>query len=185
MARLPLLDPGTALPEAGALLQQIAGERGQAFNVYRLLANSPRVLEGMYGMASYLWQESALPATVVELVILRVAQLTKSDYEWARHRRLARRVGVRDEQVDALATWGAHDELFDADERVALALAEEVTRDVEAGAEAVQDVRDRLGSQAALEVVVLAGFYRMVSGVLRSFAVDAEPGDEPIPRVTS
>ena len=183
MARLPLHDPATAPGSAGALLERIAGERGKAFNVYRAMAGSPGVLEHMYGFASYLWNDSALDRRLIELTILRVAQLTDSDYEWCRHRDVARRVGVTDAQVDALAGWReAPDGLFDATERAALALAEEATLEVEAGAPAVSAVEELLGEQATLELVVLAGFYGMVSRILRSLAVDPEPGDVPIPR---
>jgi hypothetical protein len=43
-------------------------------------------------------------------------------------------------------------------------------------------VRALLGEQATLELTVLVGFYGMVSRILRSLAVDPEPGDAPIPR---
>jgi len=183
MARLPLHDPGSAPPPAGALLERIAGERGQAFNVYRALAGSPGVLEHMYGFASFLWNESALDQRLIELVILRVAQLTGSDYEWCRHRGIAARVGVPDAQVEALARWReAPAELFGAAERAALALTEEATLQVEAGEQRVAAVCELLGERATLELVVLAGFYGMVSRILRTLAVDPEPGDAPIPR---
>jgi AhpD family alkylhydroperoxidase len=182
MARLPLLDPATADAPAAELLRRIAGERGKTFNVYRMLAHSPRTLEHLYALTSYLWNESALPPRLQELVILRVAQLTDSDYEWARHRPIARRVGVPDAQVDALASWRADGALFDDVERAALTLTEEATRDVEASAAAIAAVRDLLGEQATLELVVLVAIYGMVSRVLRSLAVDAEEGDAPMPR---
>jgi hypothetical protein len=46
----------------------------------------------------------------------------------------------------------------------------------------VAAVRKLLGDRATLELTVLIGFYGMVSRLLRSFAVDPEPGDEPMPR---
>jgi len=181
MARLPLVDPESGPPEAAALLREIAGERGQAFNVYRMLANSPEALRRVFSLSSWLWNESSLPPRLQELAILRVALLTRSEYEWARHRSLARRVGVPDEQVDALADWRERPDLFDALERAALRLTEEATVDVEASADAVAEVRALVGEAATLELVLLIGFYGMVSRFLRSLAVDAEPGDDPLP----
>lgn len=183
MARLPLHDPATAPSGSGALLERIAGERGQAFNVYRALAGSPGVLEHMYGFASFLWNDSQLDQRLIELTILRVAQLTDSDYEWCRHRGIAARVGVPDAQVEALAGWrDAPAGTFDATERAALALTEEATLHVEAQERTVAAVHGLLGEQATLELTVLIGFYGMVSRILRSLAVDPEPGDAPIPR---
>jgi len=182
MARLPFVDPATADPAAAQALRRIAGERGHAFNVYRMLAHSPGTLERVYALASHLWQESALGPRLAELAILRVAQLTGSDYEWARHRPLAARVGVPDAQVDALACWReAPAERFDARERAALALVDESTTAVEAGEGTVAAARAALGERGTVELLVLAGFYGMVARVLRSLAVDGEPGDTSMP----
>jgi AhpD family alkylhydroperoxidase len=179
MARLPLIDPEGDSP-AAAMLSRIAGERGRAFNVYRLFANSAGVLDRMYGFASYLWSESALDPALIELTTLRVAQLTESDYEWARHRGLAERSGVSRAEIEALAAWITSEGIFTPEQRAALQLTEEVTLGVEAGEETVQLVRDLLGERATLELTVLIAFYGMVARLLRSFAVDPEPGDESI-----
>jgi AhpD family alkylhydroperoxidase len=181
MARLPYVEAATAGAPARDVLERISAERGQAFNVYRMLAHSPRALEHVYGLASYLWFESALDRRLQELVILRVAQLTGSDYEWARHRSIARRVGVTDEQVAALAAWRSAAAIYDARERAALAVAEQATVHIDAGEEAVAELRRLAGDQALVEVLVLTGLYGLVARVLRSTAVDPEPGDEPLP----
>jgi 4-carboxymuconolactone decarboxylase len=182
MARLSLVDPKSADEPTAELLARIGAERGGVFNVYRMLANSPGTLEHLFALTSYLWHRGALPPRLQEIVILRVAQLTDSHYEWARHRNVARRVGVPDGQVDALANWREAPELFDDVERAALTLTEEATLDIEASAVAVAAVRELLGEQATLELVVLTGLYGMLSRVLRSLAVDPEAGDAPIPR---
>jgi AhpD family alkylhydroperoxidase len=181
VARLPLVDPENSAGPAGELLQRIGRERGRVFNVYRLLANSPGTLDHVYALASYLWNASSIAPRLQEIVILRVAQLTGSDYEWARHRALARGVGVSDDQVAALATWRETPDLFNEVERAALALTDETTRDIEAGAATVASARELLGDQATLELVVLVGLYGMMSRILRSLAVDGEPGDRTIP----
>lgn len=181
MARVQLLDSTGAEPPAAALLEQIAGHRGHAFNVYRALANSPGALEGVYGLATFLWNESSLSRPLQEIVILRVARLCRCEYEWERHVPLARRAGLTKEQIAAL--WDdepAASGCFDATELAALSMTEEATLQVEASAEAVDAVRRALGEQATVELLVLAGFYGMVARMLRSLAVDAEPGDQVV-----
>jgi AhpD family alkylhydroperoxidase len=180
MARLPLIDPDAGEPDAVALLRRVAAERRRPFNVYRMLANSPQLFERVYSLSSYLWNESALEPRLSELVILRVAQLTRSEYEWSRHVGLARRVGVEEEKIGGLAGWRGTGTPFDPGERAALALTDEVCRDVEASAATVEAVRDFHGDQATLELVILIGFYGMVAGMLRSLAVDPEEGDVPV-----
>jgi AhpD family alkylhydroperoxidase len=183
MARLPLVDPAHAAdPAAAALLERLAGERGRAFNVYRMLAHSPGAAERVYGLAAWLWQEAAPGPRVVELVILRVAQLTGSDYEWARHEPLALRAGVTEQQLGALSRWrGEGASAFDAAERAALGLAEEATRDVEASEATVAAARAAFGERGTVELLVLSGLYGMVARLLRSLDVDPEPGDRLMP----
>jgi AhpD family alkylhydroperoxidase len=181
VARLPLIDPSNAEGEAAEILRRVGAERERPFNVYRALANSPRLFERVYSLSSYLWSESALDPPLVEVVILRVAQLTHSDYEWARHVGLARRVGVTEARIGGLARWRAPGSPFDGDERAALALVEEVIGEIEASEDTVAAVQGRFGDQATLELIVLIGFYRMISGLLRSLAVDPEEGDPSLP----
>ena len=50
----------------------------------------------------------------------------RSEYEWAQHLKMARKAGVSEAQIAALASWKASAE-FDAKEKAALALAEAVT----------------------------------------------------------
>lgn len=186
MARVPLIEPDNAGAEAAALLGRIAGARGKAFNVYRALANSPGALRVVYELGSFLWNESVLPAALRELVILRVARLTGSSYEWSRHLALARSAGVTDEQLEALDDWWrAPGTVFAAEQRSALAVADELTLGGEVGEVAIERAIAELGPQGAVELLVLAGFYAMVAGVLTSLQVDAEPGDEELPPMRS
>jgi hypothetical protein len=90
-------------------------------------------------------------------------------------------VGAPDAQGDALTWWREAPELFDAVERAGLTLTEELTQHIETSVEAVATVRELLGEQATLELVVLAGLCGMVSHQLRSLAVDPEPGDTATP----
>ncbi|MCY3505444.1 MAG: carboxymuconolactone decarboxylase family protein [Chloroflexi bacterium] len=69
-----------------------------------------------------LWDEELLPASLLELCRLRVAQLHDCEAELAvRHAES----GVRDAQVEALADWAGSD-LFSEQEQAALTLAEKM-----------------------------------------------------------
>lgn len=180
MARLSYVDVGSAPDPPRGLLERIAGDRGYAFNVYRMLAHSPMALERVYGLAYGLWNESAVDPRLLELVILRTAQLTGSDYEWGRHRKLAARVGVPDEQVGSLAAWRKATGVFDARERSALALTDELVTGVEAQASTLAAVREHFDERETVELVLLAGFYAMMARFLRTLAVDLEDSDEAL-----
>lgn len=180
MARVSLIDPAAASEAVRPQLEQMARERGRVFNIYRAMAHSPNALAAVTGLARALWFESELPRPLQELIILRVAQLTGSDYEWGRHRLTARTVGLADAKVEALGSWRDSD-AYDAAERAALTLVDETTRDIEASAEAVAELRRHFSEQQTVEITLLAGMYRMVAGFLRSLAIDQEAGDERLP----
>jgi alkylhydroperoxidase family enzyme len=157
-------------------------ERGAVYNIYRALSHSPAALDAVLHMARALWLESALDRPLQELIILRVAILTASDYEWGRHRIAAREVGLADEKVAALVDWRSATVYSEA-ERAALAVTDEATRDVEASAGAIAELRRHYSEQQTVEIVLLVGMYNMVSRFLRSLAIDQEPGEERVPRL--
>lgn len=79
MARVPLRTPAEVDPEARAVLERIAGDRGDLPRVYASLANSPKLFMRLYAHVEGLWRETTIPRTLQELIILRVAQRTGSD----------------------------------------------------------------------------------------------------------
>jgi 4-carboxymuconolactone decarboxylase len=142
-------------------------------NLYRALANHPAIVAAWTEFANTLRNGSRTPRALRELVILRGAQLCRSDYEWAQHLRMARKAGVREAQIAALAAWRDSSE-FDAREKAALALAESVTQGHVSDA-VYQDARNIFDDHDYVELAVTAGFYAMVARVLDAMAVELEP----------
>src|ERR1043166_9562843 len=108
-----------------------------------------------------------------ELGILRGAQVSASEYEWAQHLRMARKAGVREAQIAALAGWRASPE-FDAKEKAALQLAESVTSG-RVSDEVYREAMRHLDQHDYVELAVTAGFYAMVARVLDAMGVELEP----------
>ena len=143
-------------------------------NLYRALANHPRLLEAWSEFARVLRHESRTPRKLRELMILRGAQLMRSEYEWANHLAMARQAGVREAQIAALAGWRASPE-FDAREKAALALADAVTEG-RLSDEVYAQVSEQFGAAEFVELSLTAGFYAMVGRVLDALSVELEPG---------
>jgi alkylhydroperoxidase family enzyme len=116
-------------------------------------------------------------------VILRGAQLSGSQYEWAHHLRMARKAGVREAQIAALDAWRTSAD-FDSREKAALALAEAVTEG-RLGDEVYRAVMEHFDHHDFVELAVTAGFYAMVARVLDAMGVQLEPelkqGQTPFP----
>jgi len=141
VARLPLLGLEPADEITAAVFETFRQEGRDPIALYRVLAHSPPMLRAYAGLARGLRYDAATPRALRELMILRTAQLTGSDYEWAHHRAMAAANGVPEEKVHALAAWRSST-LFDRCERVALRCVDEI-HDVALSDEAFAAARAR------------------------------------------
>jgi 4-carboxymuconolactone decarboxylase len=142
-------------------------------NLYRALANHPAIVAAWTEFANTLRHGSRTPRALRELAILRGAQVSASEYEWAQHLRMARKAGVREAQIAALAGWRTSPE-FDAREKAALQLAESVTSG-RVSDEVYREAMRHFDHHDYVELAVTAGFYAMVARVLDAMAVELEP----------
>ena len=167
MQRVPLAEFEPALSKK---LEELWGTPP---NLYRALGNQPKLVAAWAEFARTLRHDTRTPRALRELVILRGAQLMRSEYEWAQHLPMAREAGVREAQIAALAKWRSSKE-FDAREKAALALAEAVT----AGR-----VSDRVYAEASkhfdhadyVELCLVAAFYAAVGRMIDALGVQLEP----------
>lgn len=142
-------------------------------NLYRALANHPALVAAWTEFARTIRYDSRTPRALRELVILRGAQLMKSEYEWAQHLKMARNAGVREEQIENLASWRTAS-CFDSREKAALALAEEVTNGRVTDATHAE-VLKHFDTQDFVELSLTAAFYAMVGRMLDAMQVQLEP----------
>ena len=129
--------------------------------------------------------KAATPRALRELMILRIAQLTESDYEWAHHRAMGAANGVGDDKVRALARWRTSP-LFDESERAALEAVEGIHA-IALSDEAFTELERTQGPSATIELVLLAAFYEAVARIIQALGLEVEPayeaylGDPPAP----
>ena len=173
MARLPLLGLEPADEITAAVFETFRQEGRDPIALYRVLAHSPPMLRAYAGLARGLRYDAATPRALRELMILRTAQLTGSDYEWAHHRAMAAANGVPEEQVRALPAWRSST-LFDRCERAALRCVEEI-HDVALSDEAFAELEREVGVPATIELVLLAAFYEAVARIIQALGLEVEP----------
>ena len=157
-------------PELAARLKELWGT---PVNLYRALGNHPPLTAAWTEFANSIRHDSRTPRALREILILRTAQIARSEYEWAHHLRMARKAGVSEAKIAALAAWRTSKE-FDAKERAALALTEavmacSVTDDVHA------EVKLHFNDAEFVELALTAGFYAMVSRMLDAMRVELDP----------
>jgi 4-carboxymuconolactone decarboxylase len=140
--------------------------------LFRTLAHHPALLRRVNALGGLFLTASELPARERELVIVRVAWRTGSDYELAHHVELGRRADLTEEELSWLTspdgTWRSQDGALVhlVDDLV----AHDVVRDV-----TWASLASRWDDAQLLELLVLVGFYRMLAGLLNSVRVPLDP----------
>jgi alkylhydroperoxidase family enzyme len=110
-----------------------------------------------------------------ELMILRVAWRTRSEYEWAQHVKLGEHCGVTPEDVEALAN-DANRDRWGPLERDLLAATDQLLDRARIDDETWQRLAARLDERQLVEVVFVVGTYTCLAMAFNSFGVALDPG---------
>ena len=126
-----------------------------------------KALGGVYGYV----MQSGLPATLVELVYLRISQINNCAYCLDMHMRDLLKKGQKIEKLALVQAWAEAGSLFDDRERAALAWAETVTRVSETGVpdEAYQAARAVFEERDLVDLTIAIGLMNAYNRMAISF----------------
>lgn len=174
MARLPYVTR-EQLPEPERdIYDMLQQQRGSIGNVFRMAAHSPLLLRRLLYFSDGLRNRTRLDPRLRELAIMTVGRLTNCDYEYVHHQALAKRIGVRPEQVEQLAAWET-DPAFNQQERAVMRYATEMTLNVKIADATFDALRSFLDNEQIVELTMNIGFYNMVVRFLTATQVELEP----------
>jgi alkylhydroperoxidase family enzyme len=148
---------------------------GQVLNVSKTIANNPAVFAPWSALARQLAIDGSLPHRERELVILRVGWRCQSVYEFGQHTRFGLRVGLTPVEIAAV-TGDVPSGPWTEDERTLLTMVDELVDDDCVSDTTWASLVRRWTPAELVELVLLAGFYRMVSSSLNTFGVEREDG---------
>jgi alkylhydroperoxidase family enzyme len=171
MARLPYVDPATAPDEVRETLTRLP----VSLNIFRMMAHAETNFRPLVALGTAILGRQALSPALRELVILRVARLSKARYEWVQHVPIAKAVGLDDAKVVALERDDTDAACFDEAERLVLRFTTEVVRDVRASDTTFAALADRFDARRIVEILLTIGYYMMIARLLESTAVDIDP----------
>jgi AhpD family alkylhydroperoxidase len=174
MPRLPLVPVDSLDPVVARVFEYFTRQQREPIALYRKLAHAPWLLDAYSGLARALRHQASTPRALRELAILRVAQLSGSDYELVHHREMASAAGVPAAKVEQLAQWSTSG-LYDERERAALRCAEEVTA-LALSDEAFAELERLFEPDEIVELVVLCAFYGAVARMIQGLGVELEHG---------
>ncbi len=171
MARIPYADEKKD-PKIMALAEQISAERGgRVPTLYQMLLNSPPVARGWLNLLTAIQQKGKLAGRYREMVIIRVAVLNGAAVEHKGHVPHARKAGVSEAQIEALADW-QNSSQFDETERAVLAYTDSMTREIHVPDAVFAAVRKHFDDREMTELTAIIAAYNMVSRFLEALQVD-------------
>ena len=147
--------------------------RPKALNALGTLARHPMLTTAFNPFNGYILFASTLTPRQRELLVLRVATLRRSEYEWEQHRVLAGDVGLDPAEVERIAE-GPEAPGWSPLDRAMLTAVDELI-----GAGAVSDgtwqlLASDLDEQQLMDLVFTVGAYEVLAMAFRSFGVELD-----------
>jgi alkylhydroperoxidase family enzyme len=181
-ARLPPLPPDrwndeirTAL--AGAFPEDIveAWTHGQSHvpNVLGTLVHHPALAGRWLAYNNVLLWSPSLAHRARELMILRVAHRTGSEYEWTQHVALAGRFGITDDDVNAIANDDTAPSWTPL-ERALVAATDQLLDDARIDDATWKQLAEHLDERQLVEAVFVVGTYTTLAMAFNSFGVQID-----------
>jgi alkylhydroperoxidase family enzyme len=172
----PRIPPGTRAQTGvvNALITRVIGLAGGTVGppgLFATLGRHRRLFRPWLRFASRLMPGGKLPRRDAELVILRVASLAPSEYEWGHHERIAQRFGL-DRAAIERARVGPDADGWDQRQAAILRAVDELHAKRTLGDEAWEGLCAAGFSDTELiELPMLVGHYEMLAMTLNSLRV--------------
>jgi alkylhydroperoxidase family enzyme len=148
---------------------------GRPLNIFGVLGHHPKLLKRFNLLGGFILNKGLLPERERELVILRVGWNAQAVYEFGQHTVIGMRSGLTDREIAALTT-PPDDHDWSDDDRALIALADDLAADDCVSDETWRRLGERWSDAELVELLVVAGFYRLVSGFLNSAGVQLDDG---------
>ena len=167
--RIEEIVPGTN-PELAEIEANILKERGRISPLYRTLLNSPEIAKGWEALLTAVRNKNSLPASLRELMILRVAVLNRAQFEFDAHVPHALKAGVSDQQIELIQKDKITAGFTDL-EILVMELTDVMTREIQVPDDLYSKVKSHFNDREILEVVTTISAYNMVSRLLNALHV--------------
>lgn len=167
-------------PESDPLLKELFAENraqrnGRVLNLHLTQGHAPEISYAQRHVIRAIRTKTKAPQSLIELGILRAAQIAGCDYEYVQHIPLSMKAGLTRAQVDAVQDWRTAT-IYDERQRAVLAW-------VEAMCESLGDVDDAIfagmqqhfSPQEILEITFTACLYFGTGVMMKALRIRLEP----------
>ena len=171
----PRIQPITDVSDevAAILGGGINSPAGTPLNIFGTIAHHPRLLKRFMNYAGLFLNKGLLPGREREIVILRVGWNCQSVYEFGQHTIIGERVGLTMEEITAVTqdigeyNWNERDTAL-------LEMSDDLCADNCVSQQTWVKLRRDWKEDELIELVMVAGTYRLVSGFLNTMGVELD-----------
>jgi 4-carboxymuconolactone decarboxylase len=175
--RIAPLEPPYS-PEIETLLSKWMppGADVEPLRLFRTLANNEEIASRMRPLgAGILGASASIAPALREVMIHRTCALSANEYEWGVHAAaFGRPLGLDDEQLASTVrgSWG--DDCWDAEQASVFRLADELHRTSAISDELWSSLRARFDDVQIIELLVMAGWYRLIAYICNGLLLETE-----------
>lgn len=148
--------------------------RPKGLNALGLLAHHPELATAYHHFAGHVLFASTLTPRQRELLVLRVAVVRGSAYEWAQHAVLAGDADISDAELEHLRSVPGVSGDWAPFEAALLTAADELVRDARLSDGTWTTLAAELDIQQLMDVVFTVGAYDLLAMAFRTFGVDLD-----------
>jgi alkylhydroperoxidase family enzyme len=172
VSRLPPL-PQPLDPIMQEMQKQRRAMGAELINLQLTNGHAPKFSRASAGMAFTIRFDAVTPRRLLELVILRTAEIVGSDYEINQHRPLMKLCGYSDAQIAAIPSWRASS-LFDDKQRAVLAYVEQVAHGGNVDDATFAALAQHFSPQEIVEITYTVGSYYSTGLVTKALRIETE-----------
>lgn len=144
-------------------------------NLVATLVRHPKLTRAFLRFNFHLLYGSTLPARLRELAVLRVAHLTKCEYEWLHHIDMGRDAGLSDDVIAGIETGELSDDL----DRAVLTAVDELQRDSVVSDATWAALSTHLEERQLMDLIFTIGCYGSLAMAINTFGVEPDSDIDP------
>lgn len=161
-----------------AAAEILAGPRKAVVGPFIPLMRSPELMNRLQKVGEYLRYNTKLGSNISEFVILQMARHMTQQFEWDAHVDLARKAGVKEATIAAIAE-GRRPAGMNQDEEMVYEFVSEIREHQSVCDATYAPVVKRFGEQGVIDITALCGYYATLGYIMNVARTPLPPGKMP------
>lgn len=155
-------------------LQHVVDDmHGRPLNIHALMANHPPLLNAWWNLRNYLVNGGDLEQRHCELVILRIAVLTDSWYEWASHVDRGLECGLTLEEIERVKA-GPQDTGWSRQEAILLTAVDDLATRQTISGDTLQSLYEFFSEAQIMDTILLHGMYSTIACMISVWGLELD-----------